>query len=279
MDAHDDLESDLHGSASSRTSARGGSSGPTPTSSGRPSRSSPSSPAGPLSLQYHDRRAEFWVALDPGLEVTVGDRVWSPAPNEEIFIPRKALHRPPGPRTAAGPLHGDLDRRSRRIRHRPRLGRFHSGISLEAGSILVRPFGKSGACFGLALRPASIHAPPSEDPPSPRPSTVKIPPKAPVEERGTRRSHLRQRRERGRPGVAGDPERGRSASLNRESPSGSQRIAMRRVVSAWPVRNTSGCRMRMPSITYSSISWALEACIASSTIFSTVATRSSGGPS
>jgi len=50
-------------------------------------------PGGSLSLQYHDRRAEFWVALDPGLEVTVGDSVWSPAPNEEIFIPRRALHR------------------------------------------------------------------------------------------------------------------------------------------------------------------------------------------
>lgn len=46
-----------------------------------------------LSLQYHHRRAEFWVALDAGLEVTVGKKTWQPGPNEEIFIPQKAVHR------------------------------------------------------------------------------------------------------------------------------------------------------------------------------------------
>ena len=50
-------------------------------------------PGGRLSLQYHEGRAEFWVVLDPGLEITVGERVWQAAPNEEIFIPRKAAHR------------------------------------------------------------------------------------------------------------------------------------------------------------------------------------------
>jgi len=50
-------------------------------------------PGGRLSLQYHDGRAEFWVVLDPGLEVTVGDRVWRAAPNEEVIIPRRARHR------------------------------------------------------------------------------------------------------------------------------------------------------------------------------------------
>jgi mannose-6-phosphate isomerase len=50
-------------------------------------------PGGRLSLQYHDGRAEFWVVLDPGLEITVGDRVWTAAPNEEIVIPRRAPHR------------------------------------------------------------------------------------------------------------------------------------------------------------------------------------------
>jgi mannose-6-phosphate isomerase len=48
---------------------------------------------GILSLQYHHRRAEFWVVLDGGLEVTVGDRVWRPAAGEEIYIPREAVHR------------------------------------------------------------------------------------------------------------------------------------------------------------------------------------------
>ena len=50
-------------------------------------------PRGILSLQYHDRRDEFWVVLDAGLEMTVGDRVWKPTAGEEIFIPRRAAHR------------------------------------------------------------------------------------------------------------------------------------------------------------------------------------------
>ena len=43
------------------------------------------------------RRAEFWIALDPGLEVTVDDRVWSPATE------RGDLHPPEGPPPAPGP--------------------------------------------------------------------------------------------------------------------------------------------------------------------------------
>ncbi|HYA49208.1 MAG TPA: phosphomannose isomerase type II C-terminal cupin domain [Burkholderiales bacterium] len=50
-------------------------------------------PGGVLSLQYHDRRDEFWVVLDAGLEMTVADKVWKPAAGEEVFIPRKAPHR------------------------------------------------------------------------------------------------------------------------------------------------------------------------------------------
>jgi mannose-6-phosphate isomerase len=50
-------------------------------------------PGGRLSLQYHEGRSEFWVVLDPGLEITVGDRVWTAAPDEEIVIPRRAPHR------------------------------------------------------------------------------------------------------------------------------------------------------------------------------------------
>jgi len=50
-------------------------------------------PGGTLSLQYHRNRSEFWVVLDKGLEVTVGDRVWKPEEGEEIFIPHKAHHR------------------------------------------------------------------------------------------------------------------------------------------------------------------------------------------
>lgn len=50
-------------------------------------------PGETLSLQYHKRRSEFWVILDRGLEVTVGDKVWQPAKNEEIFIPTQTPHR------------------------------------------------------------------------------------------------------------------------------------------------------------------------------------------
>ena len=50
-------------------------------------------PGASLSLQLHRRRSEFWVALDPGLEVTVADRAWRPEPNEEIFIGREKAHR------------------------------------------------------------------------------------------------------------------------------------------------------------------------------------------
>lgn len=50
-------------------------------------------PGQSLSLQYHLHRSEFWVILDKGLEITVGDKVWCPDENEEIYIPAKTLHR------------------------------------------------------------------------------------------------------------------------------------------------------------------------------------------
>jgi mannose-6-phosphate isomerase-like protein (cupin superfamily) len=50
-------------------------------------------PGGTLSLQLHARRSEFWVILDPGLEITVGGNVWRPRTDEEIFIPKETPHR------------------------------------------------------------------------------------------------------------------------------------------------------------------------------------------
>lgn len=50
-------------------------------------------PGGTLSLQYHNNRSEFWVVLDKGLEITVGDRVWEPEENEEVFINPETQHR------------------------------------------------------------------------------------------------------------------------------------------------------------------------------------------
>jgi mannose-6-phosphate isomerase len=53
-------------------------------------------PGASLSYQYHHKRSEFWISLDEGLEVTVGDRTWRPKKNEEIYIPREAPHRMSG---------------------------------------------------------------------------------------------------------------------------------------------------------------------------------------
>jgi len=50
-------------------------------------------PGRALSLQYHLRRSEFWVVLDPGLEMTLGQRVWRPKKGDEIFIPCRTPHR------------------------------------------------------------------------------------------------------------------------------------------------------------------------------------------
>jgi mannose-6-phosphate isomerase-like protein (cupin superfamily) len=50
-------------------------------------------PGGVLSLQYHNNRSEYWIILDRGLEITLGDKVWQPAPGEEIFIPARTPHR------------------------------------------------------------------------------------------------------------------------------------------------------------------------------------------
>ena len=52
-----------------------------------------------LSLQLHRHRDELWVALDPGLQVTVGERTWHAEAYEEIYIPRRTRHRAAG----AGP--------------------------------------------------------------------------------------------------------------------------------------------------------------------------------
>lgn len=50
-------------------------------------------PGAALSLQFHLHRSEFWVVLDNGLEMTLGDKVWKPLQGEEIFIPQNVPHR------------------------------------------------------------------------------------------------------------------------------------------------------------------------------------------
>ncbi|MCX6562309.1 MAG: phosphomannose isomerase type II C-terminal cupin domain [Candidatus Aminicenantes bacterium] len=50
-------------------------------------------PGASLSLQFHHRRSEFWVALDRGLEITVGEKVCRLRKGEEIYIPLEIPHR------------------------------------------------------------------------------------------------------------------------------------------------------------------------------------------
>lgn len=46
-----------------------------------------------LSLQTHERRAEFWQVLDVPLDITVGERSWTAQPGEQIWVPQGAQHR------------------------------------------------------------------------------------------------------------------------------------------------------------------------------------------
>jgi mannose-6-phosphate isomerase len=50
-------------------------------------------PGGILSSQYHYRRDELWVVLDPGAKVELGDEVLYPTPGEKLYIPRETVHR------------------------------------------------------------------------------------------------------------------------------------------------------------------------------------------
>jgi mannose-6-phosphate isomerase len=50
-------------------------------------------PGGVLSSQYHHKRDELWVVLDPGAHVELGGVVVDPEVGEEIFIPRGTVHR------------------------------------------------------------------------------------------------------------------------------------------------------------------------------------------
>ena len=50
-------------------------------------------PGGVLSSQYHHKRDELWVTLDPGALVELGGEVVEPEVGEELFIPRGTVHR------------------------------------------------------------------------------------------------------------------------------------------------------------------------------------------
>jgi mannose-1-phosphate guanylyltransferase/mannose-6-phosphate isomerase len=50
-------------------------------------------PGGTLSRQYHKKRDELWVVLDPGACVELDGEVLHPEPEEKLFIPRGKIHR------------------------------------------------------------------------------------------------------------------------------------------------------------------------------------------
>ena len=51
------------------------------------------SAGGTLSRQYHQKRDELWVVLDPGARVELDGEVLDPEVEEKLFIPRETVHR------------------------------------------------------------------------------------------------------------------------------------------------------------------------------------------
>jgi mannose-6-phosphate isomerase len=50
-------------------------------------------PGGILSRQYHHKRDELWVVLDPGACVELDGKILYPESGEKLFIPRGTIHR------------------------------------------------------------------------------------------------------------------------------------------------------------------------------------------
>ena len=50
-------------------------------------------PGGMLSLQSHEHRSEHWIVAQGVVEVTLDDKTINLVENENIFIPKGAIHR------------------------------------------------------------------------------------------------------------------------------------------------------------------------------------------
>ena len=50
-------------------------------------------PGGVLSLQSHEHRSEHWIVAEGEAEVTIDKKVINLKENENIFIPKRAIHR------------------------------------------------------------------------------------------------------------------------------------------------------------------------------------------
>ena len=50
-------------------------------------------PGGVLSLQSHEHRSEHWIVAQGNVEVTLEDKIINLKENENIYIPKGAVHR------------------------------------------------------------------------------------------------------------------------------------------------------------------------------------------
>tara|TARA_B100000575_G_C23069316_1_gene615840 strand:- start:1016 stop:1360 length:345 start_codon:yes stop_codon:yes gene_type:complete len=50
-------------------------------------------PGGILSLQSHNYRSEHWIVAEGEAEVTINDQIFNLKENNNIFIPKRAIHR------------------------------------------------------------------------------------------------------------------------------------------------------------------------------------------
>tara|TARA_B100001769_G_scaffold173790_1_gene136992 strand:- start:272 stop:616 length:345 start_codon:yes stop_codon:yes gene_type:complete len=50
-------------------------------------------PGGVLSLQNHEHRSEHWIVVEGKAEITINDKITDLKENENIFIPKGAIHR------------------------------------------------------------------------------------------------------------------------------------------------------------------------------------------
>ncbi len=50
-------------------------------------------PGGVLSLQNHEHRSEHWIVVEGKAEITINDKITDLKENENIFIPKGAVHR------------------------------------------------------------------------------------------------------------------------------------------------------------------------------------------
>lgn len=59
-------------------------------------------PGQETSVHFHQLRDELWIVLDPGLTITIGNRVVQTAPGDEFSVSSETAHRISNPGDARG---------------------------------------------------------------------------------------------------------------------------------------------------------------------------------